>query len=136
VKTLIGVSVLKEMHNLTDMEGPGALEFDLRRQNALDIHGGESHVCQKTLHNVRTLVYTHDMTREIERREAFVQNLVHNSIDGIIATNPDGTIVIFNRGASNILGYEPEEIVGRLSYQDILLKGTISTGLGLPVTRR
>ena len=69
------------------------------------------------------------MTREIERREAFVQNLVHNSIDGIIATNPEGTIVIFNRGASKILGYEPEEIVGRLSYQDILPKGTISNVL-------
>lgn len=65
-----------------------------------------------------------EMTREIERREAFVQNLVHNSIDGIIATNPEGTIIIFNRGASRILGYEPEEIVGRLSYQDILPKGT------------
>ena len=70
-------------------------------------------------------------TRELQvsqqqtvRREAFVQNLVHNSIDGIIATNPEGTIVIFNRGASRILGYEPEEIVGRLSYQDILSKAT------------
>jgi len=65
-----------------------------------------------------------NMTREIERREAFVQNLVHNSIDGIIATNPEGTIVIFNRGASRILGYDPEEVVGRLSYQDILSRET------------
>jgi len=65
VKTLIGVSVLKEMHTLTDMEVLGALEFDLRWQYALDIHGGESHVCQKTLHNFRTLVCSHDKAREI-----------------------------------------------------------------------
>lgn len=65
-----------------------------------------------------------NMTREIERREAFVQNLVHNSIDGIIATNPEGVIVIFNRGASRILGYDPEEVLGRLSHQDILSRET------------
>jgi PAS domain S-box-containing protein len=65
-----------------------------------------------------------NMTREIERREAFVQNLIHNSIDGIIATNPEGTIVIFNRGASRILGYDPGEVLGRLSYQDILSRQT------------
>lgn len=65
-----------------------------------------------------------NMTREIERREAFVQNLVHNSIDGIIATNPDGIIVIFNRGAAGILGYDPEEVLGSFSYQDILSRET------------
>ncbi|MCF8062940.1 MAG: PAS domain S-box protein, partial [Deltaproteobacteria bacterium] len=65
-----------------------------------------------------------NMTREIERREAFVQNLVHNSIDGIIATNPEGIIVIFNRGASRILGYDPAEVLGRLNYQDILSRET------------
>jgi len=65
------------------------------------------------------------MTRELERREAFVQNLIHNSIDGIIATDPKGTIIIFNRGVSKILGYDPEEILGRLSYQDILSRETL-----------
>ena len=65
-----------------------------------------------------------NMTREIERREAFVQNLVHNSIDGIIATDPDGVIVIFNRGASRVLGYDPDEVLGRLSHQDILSRET------------
>ncbi len=65
------------------------------------------------------------MTRELERREAFVQNLIHNSIDGIIATDLKGTIVIFNRGASRILGYDAAEVVGRLSYQDITSRDTI-----------
>ena len=65
VITLIAASVLKEMHNLTDLEVLGALEFDLRWHYALDIHGLEAHVCQKTLHNFRTLVCTNDKARDI-----------------------------------------------------------------------
>ncbi|UCF82822.1 MAG: PAS domain S-box protein [Desulfobacteraceae bacterium] len=60
------------------------------------------------------------MIREIEKREIFVQNLIQNSIDGIIATESKGKIVIFNRGAAEILGYAPEEIIGQKSYLEIL----------------
>jgi two-component system, NtrC family, sensor kinase len=64
------------------------------------------------------------MTEEIKRREAFVQNLIQNSIDGIIATDEQGKIVIFNRGAARILGYAPEEILGKMRYREILSEGT------------
>jgi two-component system NtrC family sensor kinase len=64
------------------------------------------------------------MTEEIRRREAFVQNLIENSIDGIIATDERGKIVIFNRGAARMLGYGPEEILGKIKYQEILSRGT------------
>jgi PAS domain S-box-containing protein len=64
------------------------------------------------------------MTQEIERREVFVQNLIQNSIDGIIATESKGNIVIFNRGAAEILGYAPEEILGQKNYPEILSKET------------
>jgi len=64
------------------------------------------------------------MLLEIKRRETFVQNLIHNSIDGIIATESRGTIVIFNRGAVEILGYRPEEIIGRMTYPEILSEET------------
>ncbi len=64
------------------------------------------------------------MIREIEKREIFVQNLIQNSIDGIIATEAKGKIVIFNRGAAEILGYAPEEIIGQKSYLEILSEET------------
>jgi PAS domain S-box-containing protein len=64
------------------------------------------------------------MTQEIRKREAFVQNLIQNSIDGIIATDSEGTIVIFNRGAADILGYSPEEVIGRMNYRAILSKNS------------
>ncbi|MFZ0448955.1 MAG: PAS domain S-box protein [Desulfatiglandaceae bacterium] len=60
------------------------------------------------------------MTEEIKRREAFVQNLIMNSIDGIMATDAKGRMIIFNRGAAEILGYAPEDVIGRMSYPEIL----------------
>ncbi len=64
------------------------------------------------------------MTQQIKRREAFVQNLIQNSIDGIIATGPKGNIRIFNSGAVRILGYAPDEITGKMTYPEILSEET------------
>ncbi len=81
--------------------------------------------------NIRGAIVTYQdfserekMLLEIKRRETFVQNLIHDSIDGIIATESKGTIVIFNRGAVEILGYRPEEIIGRMTYTEILSEET------------
>ncbi|MBW2028043.1 MAG: PAS domain S-box protein [Deltaproteobacteria bacterium] len=65
------------------------------------------------------------MTQELRRREAFVQNLIQNSIDGIIATDLEGKIVIFNRAAEELLGYSPESIIGKMKYQEILSRETV-----------
>jgi PAS domain S-box-containing protein len=64
------------------------------------------------------------MTQKIKRREAFVQNLIQNSIDGIIATESKGNIRLFNSGAARILGYAPEEIIGKMTYPEILSEET------------
>ena len=62
---LIGACILKEIHNLTDLEVLGALDFDLRWQYAFDINAFESHICQKTLHNFRTLITENEQARKI-----------------------------------------------------------------------
>jgi len=56
VSLLIGACILKEMFQLTDRQLLGSLEFDLRWQYAFDINVFEAHICQKTLHNFRTLL--------------------------------------------------------------------------------
>jgi len=65
VAILVGVCILKEMHNLTDEKILGALDFDLRWQYAFDINAFESHVCQKTLHNFRTLITANEQARNV-----------------------------------------------------------------------
>jgi|GEM_PF-871092 len=67
------------------------------------------------------------MTQKIKRREAFVQNLIRNSIDAVIATDSEDRIIVFNPGAVQIFGYAPQETIGKLRFQDILPEQTALT---------
>ena len=60
VQTVLGVLVLKEMFNLTDMEALEELEFNLLWHHALRLEMEESHLAQKTLHNFRVGLMEHD----------------------------------------------------------------------------
>jgi two-component system, NtrC family, sensor kinase len=62
------------------------------------------------------LVYLIDITQqkklesELRRRNAFFHNLIDSSVDGIIASDMKGKIVLFNSGAQTLLGYDEEDI--------------------------
>lgn len=53
------------------------------------------------------------LLRELRRTEGYLDNLVMNSADGIVTTDPQGRIAIFNEGAQRMLGWKPEEVVGQ-----------------------
>ena len=56
IRLLVGVHLLKERFDLTDEQVLENLEFNLAWQHALAVEPSSAHVCQKTLHNFRTLV--------------------------------------------------------------------------------
>ena len=60
VQTVLGVLVLKEMFDLTDMEALEELEFNLLWHHALRLEMEEAHLAQKTLHNFRVRLMEHD----------------------------------------------------------------------------
>ena len=53
-------------------------------------------------------------TREVRRRSNFQINLIRSSNDGIVATDKDLKIVIFNPTARNIFGYTPSETINKM----------------------
>ena len=61
------------------------------------------------------LIYLIDITPqkrlegELRRSNAFFHNLIDSSVDGIIASDMHGRIVLFNQGAQALLGYSDEE---------------------------
>jgi len=62
--------------------------------------------------------YTEDLelmcgiaTEEFERKSKFQEKLIKSSTDGIIATDNEWKIVIFNPEAENIFGYERNEVI-------------------------
>jgi two-component system NtrC family sensor kinase len=63
------------------------------------------------------------MERELRDANEFLMNMIESSVDGIIVTNMKGDILIFNRGAENILGYKAEEVVEKMNIRSIYSPG-------------
>lgn len=63
------------------------------------------------------------MERELKEANEFLMNLIEDSVDGIIVTNMKGDILIFNKGAENILDYKAEEVVGKMNIRSIYPPG-------------
>jgi len=67
---------------------------------------------------VVTCLYLRDLTervgieRELQKTNVFLQNIIQNSVDGIVVVDRKGVPVIFNEGAERILGYKAEEVIG------------------------
>jgi PAS domain S-box-containing protein len=61
------------------------------------------------------LLYLIDITQQkmlesrLRRRNAFFHNLIDSSVDGIIASDMKGQIVLFNSGAHALLGYDEQD---------------------------
>lgn len=51
---------------------------------------------------------------QVRHMDELERSLVQASMDGIIVNDLMGNVLIFNHGASKILGYDPEEVVGKL----------------------
>jgi PAS domain S-box-containing protein len=58
-------------------------------------------------------------TEEMRRRYEFENKLIQSSIDGIVATDEKGIIVIYNKGAEAIFGYPRNEVVRKMSIFDL-----------------
>jgi PAS domain S-box-containing protein len=49
--------------------------------------------------------------------------LIHTCMDGILAHEKAGTIFIFNDTAARILGYAPEEVIGKMNIRELYAPG-------------
>jgi len=63
------------------------------------------------------------MERELRETNDFLMNLIDSSVDGIIVTNMKGNILLFNKGAENLLGYRSEEVVEKMNIRSIYSTG-------------
>lgn len=59
------------------------------------------------------------LEEEVQRSNAFLRNLILSSVDGVIAADKTGRILMFNESASEILGYNVEEALATLDIRSI-----------------
>jgi len=63
-----------------------------------------------------------EATAEIQRISDFQANLIDNSLDGIVAGDEERKVIIFNDSAQRLTGYREEEVVERLTLEDLYEK--------------
>ncbi|MGD8775125.1 MAG: response regulator [Syntrophobacterales bacterium] len=60
---------------------------------------------------------------ELSKRHELEHNLIHTSMDGIIANDRQGNIIIFNEGAELIYGYTREEVISSIHVTQLYPEG-------------
>lgn len=73
-------------------------------------HGGTL----KTYFYLRDISPTKRIENELRKANDFLRNLIENSVDGIIAADMKGNIIIFNKSAERLLGYKAEEVINKV----------------------
>ena len=84
---------------------------------------------------------------ELKTTKDFLENLIDSSVDGIIAADLRGQVLLFNKGAEQIYGYNAHEVVGRIPVWKLYgsgvavqimaeLRGSEMGGVGRVVQRR
>jgi len=61
--------------------------------------------------------------RELREANEFLTRLIESSVDGIIATDMKGDILVFNSGAERLLGYKSEEVIGKMNIREVYPPG-------------
>ncbi|MFH1985738.1 MAG: ATP-binding protein [Pseudomonadota bacterium] len=61
--------------------------------------------------------------RVLQQSNALLRNLIRSSVDGVIAADLTGKILIFNVSASHISGYSEDEALHQLNIRDIYPEG-------------
>ena len=108
VQTVLGVLVLKEMFDLTDMEALEELEFNLLWHHALRLEMEEAHLAQKTLHNFRVRLMEHDGGRLAfcETTDRMIEALGRSDDREFVgaASTRRGLIVVASVGLTGLTG--------------------------------
>ncbi len=75
-----------------------------------------------------TLFTFRDVTKErtneieLEKTKFFLENLIHSSVDPILAWAPEGEVILINRSAEAVFGYAAKDSLGRLTTADLFGK--------------
>jgi PAS domain S-box-containing protein len=60
---------------------------------------------------------------ELRRTTEFLARVIDSSVDAIVSSDMSGRVLIFNRAAARIFGYEPSEVVGKMSVERLYPEG-------------
>lgn len=110
IRKVLEGEMLQDFETLRLTKSGDLLDISLTSFRTLDERGTQAGITVM----LRDVTERRNLERELRRRLDFEQSLIQSSMDGIISVDPQGQVVTFNRGAGKILGYDPEEVIGRI----------------------
>jgi PAS domain S-box-containing protein len=63
------------------------------------------------------------LLKEVQEAHDFLRSIIQNSPNAIIGTDLDGQIILWNRGAEEILGYKAKDVVGHMNMKSLYPEG-------------
>jgi PAS domain S-box-containing protein len=71
----------------------------------------------------RDVTETKELESELRTTKEFLENLIDNSVDAIVAADMRGRIILFNKGAERITGYRADDVIGKLHINKLYAPG-------------
>jgi PAS domain S-box-containing protein len=62
----------------------------------------------------RDVTEARTIAAELRKTKDFLERLIDSTVDGIIAADLKGRVMVFNQGAARLYGYQPQEVIGRV----------------------
>lgn len=60
---------------------------------------------------------------ELRRTTEFLERVIDSSVDAIVSSDMTGRVLLFNRAAARIFGYEPADVIGKLNVERLYPAG-------------
>jgi PAS domain S-box-containing protein len=123
---------LAEMHDQVGLDESSRVctEMDVLRADGKSM---DAEVCisiaRPEVGRIDTYIYLKDITErkkmvtEIGQTNEFLTKLIASSVDGIIAADMKGSIIIFNKAAEELLGYTAKAVMGKINIVDLYPPG-------------
>ena len=75
------------------------------------------------LATLRDVTSERGMARELSRTKDFLERVIESSVDGIVSADLRGNVLVFNRSACRLFGYERDEVIGKLRVDQLYPAG-------------
>ncbi|HVU02046.1 MAG TPA: PAS domain S-box protein [Polyangiaceae bacterium] len=60
---------------------------------------------------------------ELKQTKEFFERVIESSVDAIVSASLDGRVLLFNRAAARIFGFEPSDVIGKMSVERLYPPG-------------
>ncbi len=70
---------------------------------------------EAAIFSFRDVTLARELERELRRTTEFLERILNSTVDGIIAADLRGTILLFNQGAERICGHKAVDVIGKMS---------------------